>query len=185
MVFQDPFASLNPVHRVRHHIERPLVCNRKARTRVELESRTLELLKTVGLDPPQTFAAKYPHELSGGQRQRVAIARALAAEPLLIVADEPTSMLDVSLRVDVLNLFAEMRRSRGVSQLFITHDLAAARYLADRIVVLYGGIVVEEGPAETLLESARHPYTRMLVEAARRNAPPAATPRCHALEADA
>ena len=123
----------------------------------------LELLRTVGLDPPEEFVSRYPHELSGGQRQRVAIARALAVDPDLLVADEPTSMLDVSIRMGVLNLLAQLKRERGLAILLITHDLASARYLADRILVLYRGRLVEDGPSERIVSSPAHPYTRALL----------------------
>jgi peptide/nickel transport system ATP-binding protein len=182
MVFQDPFGSLNPVHSVGHHLERPLVrhaygadgiaapgsAGPRRRGRIpdsELHARVLDLLRTVGLDPPEEFIGRYPHELSGGQRQRVAIARALAVAPDLLVADEPTSMLDVSIRMGVLNLLALLKRERGLAILLITHDLASARYLADRILVLYRGRLVEDGPSEKVVASPAHPYTRALLAA--------------------
>jgi peptide/nickel transport system ATP-binding protein len=205
MVFQDPFGSLNPVHSIGHHLERPLVRHgvaapaagslrslnpvhdvghhlerpilrhgaagpeaggRGPRVRIptaDLRGRVLDLLRTVGLDPPEEFVARYPHELSGGQRQRVAIARALAVGPDLLVADEPTSMLDVSIRMGVLNLLAQLKREHGLAILLITHDLASARYLADRILVLYRGRLVEDGPSEEVVASPAHPYTRALL----------------------
>ena len=164
MIFQDPFGSLNPVHDVAHHIERPLQRHMGVRDKAKLHERVIELLETVGLTPAEEFAAKFPHECSGGQRQRVAIARALAVQPDLILADEPTSMLDVSLRIGVLNLMGSMKRDSGIGFLFITHDLAAARYFADRIMVMYAGSVVEVLPAKRLHE-ARHPYTKLLLSA--------------------
>ena len=148
----------------------------------------LELLRTVGLDPPEEFIARYPHELSGGQRQRVAIARALAVDPDLLVADEPTSMLDVSIRMGVLNLLAQLKRDRGLSILLITHDLASARYLADRILVLYRGRLVEDGPSEQIVSAPAHPYTRALLASIAETAPraalalPANEPRGHAAD---
>ena len=189
MVFQDPFGSLNPVHSVRHHLERPLlrhgalhpaqpvghhlerplarlaggVSRRRRIPPGEVHARVLELLRTVGLDPPEEFVDRYPHELSGGQRQRVAIARALAVDPDVLVADEPTSMLDVSIRMGVLNLLAQLKRERGLAILLITHDLASARYLADRILVLYRGRLVEDGPSESIVSAPAHPYTRALL----------------------
>lgn len=182
MVFQDPFGSLNPVHRVGHHLERPLVRHgsvagqspssatdldanrRRGRIPVtEVRARILDLLRTVGLDPGEEFIDRYPHELSGGQRQRVAIARALAVSPELLVADEPTSMLDVSIRMGVLNLLAQLKREQGLAILLITHDLASARYLADRILVLYRGRLVEDGPSEEIVALPAHPYTRALL----------------------
>jgi peptide/nickel transport system ATP-binding protein len=175
MVFQDPFGSLNPVHRVGHHLERPLLRHgaadvspgtptvRRRIPRGEVHARVLELLRTVGLDPPEEFVGRYPHELSGGQRQRVAIARALAVDPDLLVTDEPTSMLDVSIRMEVLNLLAQLKRERGLAILLITHDLASARYLADRILVLYRGRVVEDGTSDGIVSAPAHPYTRALL----------------------
>lgn len=162
MIFQDPFSSLNPVHTISEHLERPLLRHGRA-TKQDLERRVAELLRSVGLDPPEELVHKYPHALSGGQRQRVAVARALAVEPRLIIADEPTSMLDVSVRMGVLNLLARLKRDRGLAFLFITHDLASARYLADRVVVLHGGRIMEQGPADALLSAPQHPYTRLLL----------------------
>ncbi len=164
MVFQDPFASLNPVHRVEHQLFRPLLRHGRAQ-KATVRAQALALLETVGLAPAEEFLAKFPFELSGGQRQRVAIARALAVEPELLVADEPTSMLDVSLRVGVLNLLARLTRERGLSVLLITHDFASARYLADRILVLHRGQLVEEGPTEQVIRQPAHDYTRALLAA--------------------
>lgn len=162
MVFQDPFGSLNPVHSVAHHLERPLLRHHRAQA-ADVRARALELLRTVGLEPAEDFIDRRPYELSGGQRQRVAIARALAAEPELLVADEPTSMLDVSIRMGVLNLLVHLKRERHLAILLITHDLASARYLADRILVLYRGRVVEDGPSEAVVEAPAHPYTGALL----------------------
>jgi peptide/nickel transport system ATP-binding protein len=162
MVFQDPFGSLNPVHTVAHHLVRPLLRHRRA-VASQVRARAVELLRTVGLEPAEEFIDRHPYELSGGQRQRVAIARALAAEPDLLVADEPTSMLDVAIRMGVLNLLAQLKRERRLAILLITHDLASARYLADRIVVLYRGRVVEDGSSRAVVESPAHPYTRALL----------------------
>jgi oligopeptide/dipeptide ABC transporter ATP-binding protein len=183
MVFQDPFGSLNPVHSVAHHLARPILRHgrglnpaRSVAENVEsplgslgwtrreaIRSRAIELLRTVGLQPAEDFIDRLPYELSGGQRQRVAVARALAVEPDLLVADEPTSMLDVSIRTGVLNLLAQLKRERGLAIILITHDLAAARYLSDRILVLYRGRVVEDGPSRALVAEPRHPYTRALL----------------------
>lgn len=165
MIFQDPFGSLNPVHRVAHHLERPLLRHRKVAGKAAARERALELLETVGLTPAEEFARKFPHECSGGQRQRVAIARALAVDPELILADEPTSMLDVSLRIGVLNLLRDLKRERGIAYLFITHDLASASYFADRIFVMYAGTVVEILDAGAIETQARHPYTKLLLSA--------------------
>jgi peptide/nickel transport system ATP-binding protein len=162
MIFQDPFGSLNPVKTVRHHLTRPL----KIHDRVphdRIEERLHELLETVGLVPAERFTEKYPHELSGGQRQRVAIARALAAEPTVLVADEPTSMLDVSIRAGILNLMLDLKERQRLAFLYVTHDLASARYVADTVLVMYAGQIVEQGPAERVLQAPLHPYTRLLL----------------------
>jgi len=162
MVFQDPFSSLNSIHTVEHHLVRPLLRHRRAASG-EARARAAELLRSVGLEPAEEFLDRRPYELSGGQRQRVAIARALAVEPDLLVADEPTSMLDVSIRMGVLNLLAQLKRDRHLAILLITHDLASARYLADRILVLFRGRVVEDGPSGEVVGSPKHPYTRALL----------------------
>jgi peptide/nickel transport system ATP-binding protein len=124
-----------------------------------------EILVSVGLTPPARFLQKYPHELSGGQRQRIGFAAALACSPRVILADEPVSMLDVSVRIGVLNLMAELRRVKGVSIVYITHDIASARYVADRLLVMYAGHVVESGPTEDVLAHPKHPYTQLLLSA--------------------
>ena len=167
MIFQDPFGSLNPVHTVAYHLARPLLRHGLA-TRADVMERVHALLERVGLTPAGEMAARHPHALSGGQRQRVAVARALAVGPELILADEPTSMLDVSLRMELLRLIAERQREEGMAILFITHDLASARFLADRILVLYSGQVVEVGPSDAVIASPRHPYSELLVSAAPR-----------------
>jgi len=164
IIFQDPFDSLNPVKTVRHHVERPLRIHRVV-PRAQVKARALELLETVGLVPAEEVAAKYPHELSGGQRQRVAIARALAVEPRIVLADEPTSMLDVSIRIGILNLMLRLKEERDLTFLYVTHDLASARYVADDILVMYAGQIVESGPVEQVLEEPLHPYTRLLLKA--------------------
>jgi len=163
MIFQDPFGSLNPVHTVGYHLARPLALHRRGQSADERAALVHRLLETVGLLPPDELARKHVHELSGGQRQRVAIARALAVEPQLILADEPTSMLDASIRMGLLNLLAELKRERGIALVFITHDLASARYLAERTVVLFAGHVVESGPSADVMNEPAHPYTRLLV----------------------
>jgi peptide/nickel transport system ATP-binding protein len=164
MIFQDPFGSLNPVKTIRHHIERPLRIHRIVKS-AQIEERVYELLRTVGLVPPEDVAAKYPHELSGGQQQRVAIARALAVEPKVLLADEPISMLDVSIRIGILNLMLRLKEERGIAFLYVTHDLASARYVADDILVMYAGQIVERGPIEQVLSAPLHPYTRLLLAA--------------------
>ena len=161
MIFQDPFGSLNPAKTVRHHLVRPLRIHGLHTDRID--DRVHELLDTVGLVPPERVAAKYPHELSGGQRQRVAIARALAVEPQVIVADEPISMLDVSIRIGILNLMLELKEKQDLAFLYVTHDLASARYVADDILVMYAGQIVEQGPADQVLAEPLHPYTQLLL----------------------
>jgi peptide/nickel transport system ATP-binding protein len=165
MVFQDPFGSLNPVKSIGHHLELPLLVQQQTRGRAATRERIHELLRTVGLTPPEVVAKKLPHELSGGQRQRVALALALAVNPEVILADEPISMLDVSIRMGVLNLLAQLRDEHGVSYLYITHDLASARYLADETLVLYAGQLMESAPSEELMAEPLHPYTRLLLSA--------------------
>ena len=165
LIFQDPFGSLNPVKTIRHHLARPLRIH-KIVPRNQVDERVHELLRVVGLVPPEEVAAKYPHELSGGQRQRVAIARALAVEPKVVLADEPTSMLDVSIRIGILNLMLGLKEEHDLSFLYVTHDLGAARYIADDILVMYAGQIVERGPVEDVLAEPLHPYTRLLLDAA-------------------
>jgi peptide/nickel transport system ATP-binding protein len=164
MIFQDPFGSLNPVHRVEYILKRPLQIHKKAK-RGELSEQVQALLKRVSLTPAEEFAGKYPHQLSGGQRQRVAIARALAVEPKVILADEPVSMLDVSIRMGILNLMAQLRDESNIAFLYVTHDLASARYFADETMVMYAGRVVESGPSEDLIRTPHHPYTQLLLSA--------------------
>jgi peptide/nickel transport system ATP-binding protein len=164
MIFQDPFDSLNPVRTIAHHLERPLRIHRVV-PRSEVKERVRELLRTVGLVPPDKYAAKYPHELSGGQRQRVSIARALAVEPSVILADEPISMLDVSIRIGILNLMLDLKELRDIAFLYITHDIASARYVADEVLVMYAGQIVEHGPTDAVLHEPLHAYTRLLLSA--------------------
>jgi peptide/nickel transport system ATP-binding protein len=166
MVFQDPFASLNPFHTIVHHLERPIRIHHPRLTGVQVRARALELLERVRLSPAESFADRRPHELSGGQRQRVAIARALAPGARFIVADEPVSMLDVSIRLGVLNLLADLQREENLGVLYITHDLATARHFSDEIMVLYKGDVVERGPADEVILNPQHEYTRTLLAAA-------------------
>jgi peptide/nickel transport system ATP-binding protein len=166
LVLQDPFASLNPVHDVRYHLARPLEVHGLVEPGTSIDETVTGLLERVALTPADQFIPKFPHELSGGQRQRVAIARALAVQPRVLLADEPVSMLDVSIRLGVLNLLGDLRERERLAILYITHDIASARYLADTIMVMYAGQVVESGPAETVTDRPEHPYTQLLLSAA-------------------
>ena len=165
MVFQDPFASLNSVHTVYHHLSRPLT-RQKLYDKKTISKMINQNLEEVGLSPGKIFAKKFPHEMSGGERQRVAIARALCIEPKIIIADEPTSMLDVSIRMEILEIFAKLRIEKNLTIIFITHDLASARYLADRILVLSKGTLVEQNNAEEIIKNPESSYTKKLVRAA-------------------
>lgn len=166
MVFQDPFGSLNPFHSILHHLERPLRIHHPDWSSTDVRHRAHELLERVRLTPGSRFAARRPHELSGGQRQRVAIARALAPGARFIVADEPVSMLDVSIRLGVLNLLAELQREEQLGVLYITHDLATARHFSDEILVMYRGEIVERGASDRVILDPRHAYTKTLLDAA-------------------
>lgn len=164
MVFQDPYAALNPLHTVEYALSRP-VRNYTPLRGQEARARVLELLETVGLTPVEQFAAKLPHQLSGGQRQRVVIARALASDPQVLIADEPVSMLDVSLRAGVLALLEDLRERWGISMLYITHDLLSARLVTENILVLNSGRVVERGETSEVLQHPQDPYTVELLDA--------------------
>ncbi len=166
MVFQDPFASLNPFHSIEHHVARPLKIHRRTRGAAETHERVVHMLERVNLSPAEDIAARRPHELSGGQRQRVAIARALAPGAQVLIADEPVSMLDVSIRLGVLNLMARLQREDNLAVLYITHDLATARHFSDEILVLYRGRVVERGPADSVILNPQHDYTKLLAASA-------------------
>ncbi|WP_112238384.1 ABC transporter ATP-binding protein [Kribbella monticola] len=165
MVFQDPFSSLNPAFRVSHGILRSLKLHNPDLTRDQRYDEAARVVEQVGLAPAADILHRYPYELSGGQRQRIGFAQALAHQPKLILADEPVSMLDVSIRIGLLNLMAELRESAGVSFLYITHDIASARYVADRLMIMYAGHIVESGPAESVLADPKHPYTDLLLGA--------------------
>jgi peptide/nickel transport system ATP-binding protein len=165
MVFQDPFSSINPVFRISHGVLRSLKLHRPELSRDERTAEAIRIFEIVGLSPAAEILNRYPHELSGGQRQRVGFAQALAMRPKLILADEPVSMLDVSIRIGLLNLMAQLRDEQGVSILYITHDIASARYVADRLIVMYAGQIAEQGPVEDVLASPRHPYTQLLLSA--------------------
>ena len=163
MVFQDPFGSMNPVFRVQHGVLRSLKLHRPELSGQQRQDEAARVFDVVGLGAD--MLERFPFELSGGQRQRVGFAQALAMRPKLILADEPVSMLDVSIRIGLLNLMAKLRDEEGVSVLYITHDIASARYVADRLIVMYAGQIAETGPIEDVLASPRHPYTQLLLSA--------------------
>ena len=163
LVFQDPYASLDPRMTVRDLIAEPIETWRLCKSRKEVTDKVLELLRAVGV--PEEFLYRYPHQFSGGQRQRIGIARAIAAEPSFIVCDEPVSALDVSVQNQILNLLRELKTSRKLTYLFISHDLSVVRYLSDRVCVMFLGKVCEIGPTEEVYNHPRHPYTRFLLDA--------------------
>jgi len=163
IIFQDPYESLNPFMTVRDILQEPLTINNIIGD--EAEERIYKALEDVKLTPPEEFLLRYPHELSGGQRQRVAFARAMVLDPQFVVADEPVSMLDVSIRAEILNLIVELRDERNVAFLYITHDLALARHICDRIAVMYLGKIVEMGDVEQVILNSMHPYTEALISA--------------------
>ena len=168
-IFQDPYGSLDPRHRIGRIIAEPIAALERDTTRAERRQRIAEVLEAVGL--PANSAERYPHEFSGGQRQRVAIARALVTRPDLIVADEPVSSLDVSVQAQVLNLMLELKERFRLAYLFISHDLGVVRYIAERVVVIFQGRIVEEGPTAAVFDAPAHPYTRQLVAALPRPVP--------------
>jgi peptide/nickel transport system ATP-binding protein len=163
-IFQDPYQTLDPRHTVLEAVAEPLFYQ-GITSRMEQAEGVAEMLALVGLKPVAPYMARYPHELSGGQRQRVAIARAMVLHPSFVIADEPVSMLDISLRAGVMNLMLRLREELQVSYLFITHDLSSARYMANRLAVMYLGRIVEIGPTEAVINDPRHPYTRILLSA--------------------
>ncbi|MFL5689211.1 MAG: ABC transporter ATP-binding protein [Chloroflexota bacterium] len=176
LIFQDPYETLDPKQTIRDFVAEPLVVNGIG-TPAEREAKVIAALESAGLRPGGDFAARFPHELSGGQRQRVVIAGALVMDPEVIVADEPVSMLDVSIRTELLRLMLDLRRERGLTYLFITHDLSLAWVIADRIAVMYLGKIMEIGPAEAVIRSPRNPYTKALVSVAPSPDPPDAGTR--------
>ncbi len=163
MIFQDPYESLNPMMTVGDIVAEPLHVHGLAKNKQERWQRVVAALEDAGLKPAENFRYRLPHELSGGQRQRVVIAGALVLEPQLLIADEPVSMLDVSIRAEILNLLLELRNRRGISIVMITHDLGTVGYIADRIAVMYLGRIVEMGPATAILQNPQHPYTKALL----------------------
>jgi len=165
ITFQDPYESLNPKQSIFSIVSEPLTIHRIPMTPSQRRQRVLEVLESVALTPPDDYIDRYPHELSGGQRQRISVARALILHPEFMVADEPVSMLDVSIRAEILNLLLKLRKDLGLTYLFITHDLAVATYIADRIAIMYLGRIVEIGPAHEVAFSPMHPYTRALISA--------------------
>jgi oligopeptide/dipeptide ABC transporter ATP-binding protein len=173
IIFQDPYETLNPKQSIRDFVAEPLVVNRIGDPH-DYDARVAEALEAAGLRPASDFMRRYPHELSGGQRQRVVIAGALVMDPQVIVADEPVSMLDVSIRTELLRLMLELRKERGLTYLFITHDLSLAWVVADRIAVMYLGRIMEIGPAEAVIRSPRNPYTEALVSVSPSPDPPTA-----------
>ncbi|MGL4610029.1 MAG: ABC transporter ATP-binding protein [Trueperaceae bacterium] len=172
MIFQDPYESLDPTMTVAELVAEPLVIHKLCKTKTERRAKVKEALENVGLSPAESYMARYPHELSGGQRQRVVIAAALVLEPELLIADEPVSMLDVSIRADILNLLSGLQKDKGISFIFITHDLSTAASFAHRIAVMYLGRIVEIGTVRDVLKNPQHPYTKALLSVA-----PVANPR--------
>ena len=162
MIFQDPYESLNPRWTIKDIIKEPLDIHNIG-SLAEREDAIVEILKTVGLTPPENYLKRYPHEISGGQRQRVSIARTLVMKPKFVICDEPTSMLDVSIRISIMDLMLNLAKELDVSYLYITHDLAVARYMCNRIAVMFNGKIVEIAETEELLQNPIHPYTKRLI----------------------
>jgi len=165
MIYQDPYESLDPRFRVRDTIEEPLLVHKLGGSSKEREQKVLEALQRAGLTPPDLFIDRFPHELSGGQRQRVAIAASLVLDPKLLVADEPVSMLDMSVRSKILELMIDLKKRLGLTYVYVTHDLATAKFFCDRIAIMYLGKIVEIGPAAEIYDNPKHPYTVSLLRA--------------------
>lgn len=163
MIFQDPYESLNPTQTIEQIVTEPLIVHGLTRDPHERKERVRRALEDSGLKPAESYLHRFPHQLSGGQRQRVVIAGALVLEPILLLADEPVSMLDVSIRAEIINLLADLRKSRGISVIFITHDLGTVGYFADRVAVMYMGRIVEIGSMREVLKNPKHPYTQALL----------------------
>jgi peptide/nickel transport system ATP-binding protein len=163
MIFQDPYASLNPRMTVKRTLEEPVTFHNKSLTSQEVKDKVAEVMKQVGVEP--SWATRYPHEFSGGQRQRISIARALMVDPEFIVADEPVSALDVSIQAQILNLLMESQEERGLTYMFITHDLSVVEHISNRVAVMYLGTICEMAPTKILFDSPRHPYTQALLSA--------------------
>lgn len=166
MIFQDPFSSLNPTHTIASILSRPFVIHKLAKGKKAIRKGIKDLLIQVGMEPPDQFIDKFPHELSGGQRQRVNIARTFSVNPELVLADEPTSMLDVSIRMSIMNIMLDLKEQKGMTYVYITHDLAGARYMAQDIAVMYAGMIMEIGSATQVINETYHPYTKLLKSAA-------------------
>lgn len=163
MIFQDPFASLNPAYSIGAILSRAVSLHNKKMSAKQVKEQMISLLESVGLTPPEDFIPKHPAMLSGGQRQRIVIARALAVNPSIIVADEPTSMLDVSIGIDIMNLLLDLKEKQGLTMLYITHNFPSARYMADEMAVVYGGTCVEYGKVDDVIDMPCHPYTVLLL----------------------
>ncbi len=165
MIFQDPYASMNPRFKIKDVLEEPLIIHKIEGDHNEHERMIIKALNEVKLNPPEEFMGRFPHMLSGGQRQRVATARTLILNPLMLVADEPVSMIDLSTRAEILHMMKDVQRDLGLTYLYITHDLSTARYFTDRIAVMYLGRIVELGPADMIIDDPKHPYTKALIDA--------------------